>query len=51
VRGSAPGPAFPSGGAFLLTMLAITAVAAACWVCALALPRRTSPVVGAAVAG
>jgi MFS family permease len=52
VRSAAqPGPAFPSGGAYLLTMLAITAVAAACWACAWALPRRTSAVAGAAVAG
>jgi MFS family permease len=50
VRSAGPGPAFPSGGAYLLTMLAITAVAGGCWVCAVALPRRISAVAGAAVA-
>jgi MFS family permease len=45
------GPTFPSSGAYLLTMLAITAVAAACWACAWALPRRSPAVAGAVVAG
>jgi len=41
VRGEAqPGAVFPSGTAYLLTMGAITAVAAACWLAAWALPRR-----------
>jgi hypothetical protein len=43
-----PGPAFPSGAAYLLTMAAITAVCAACWLAALALPRRSATMPAAA---
>ena len=38
----APHAVFPAGGAYLVTMAAITAVAAACWLTAWALPRRRS---------
>ena len=43
VRSDATPPAvFPAGGAYLLTMAAITAVSAACWLTAWTLPRRRS---------
>jgi MFS family permease len=44
-----PGAAFPSSEAYLLTMAAITAACAACWLTAWTLPRR-GPVMTAAVA-
>jgi hypothetical protein len=51
VRSAAqPGPAFPSSGAYLLTMAAITAVCAACWLTAWALPRRSATITAAAAA-
>lgn len=51
VRSDAGPPAvFPAGGAYLLTMAAITAVAAACWLTAWTLPRRGPVAAGAAAA-
>jgi MFS family permease len=43
-----PQAAFPSGGAYLLVMLAITGVCAAGWFTAWALPRRSAPLAAAA---
>ena len=45
------GAAFPSSEAYLLTMAAITAACAACWLTAWTLPRRGPVVVDAAAAG
>jgi hypothetical protein len=44
VRSDATPPAvFPASGAYLLTMVSITAVAAACAITAWTLPRRAPP--------
>ncbi|HSV35312.1 MAG TPA: MFS transporter [Ramlibacter sp.] len=46
-----PAAVFPSGGAYLLTMLAIIGACAACWFTAWRLPRRRPVAAAAAVAG
>jgi hypothetical protein len=52
VRSDAAPPAvFPASGAYLLTMAAITAVAAACWLTAWTLPRQKPLAQAAAIAG